>query len=253
MPTSAASAGIGPKPAQQILSTPDTLLLAAWFGLVAGILELCGLILTKHVFHTTEFYKQGKFFWWGVPLSNLAILLVPGIVAAGFNGFRLGPVPLRVATWMLATLALWAFLLNMPIAGWAGLLLAAGLGRTIGRRVLALVSRSRRWMYRSLAALAGLLVTIAAVSIGGQAIAGYLATARLPAPPKSAPNVLLLVMDTVRAESLSLQGYKRDTTPQLTGWAERGVKFDWAMAPACWTFPSHCSFFTGYWPYKPGL
>ena len=105
-------------------------------------------------------------------------------------------------------------------------------------------------MYRSLAALAGLLITIAVVSIGGQAIAEYVSLARLPLPPKSAPNVLLLVMDTVRAESLSLQGYHRETTPQLTRWARRGIKFDWAMAPACWTFPSHCSIFTGQWPYK---
>ena len=123
MPTSAAKAGIGPTPNQHVLSTSDILLLAVWFGLVAGFLELCGLVLSKQVLHTTEYYKQGKFFWWGVPLSNLVILIIPGTAAAGFSRFRLGPVPLRVSIWMLATLALWALLLNMPIAGWAGLLL----------------------------------------------------------------------------------------------------------------------------------
>src|SRR5262249_45346123 len=39
-------------------------------------------------------------------------------------------------------------------------------------------------------------------------------------------------------------------SPQLQRWARRGVKFEWAMAPACWTFPSHCAFFTGQWPYQ---
>jgi len=140
----------------------------------------------------------------------------------------------------------------MPVAGWSGLLLAMGLGREISRQILAMLSRSRRWMYLSLTALAGLLVAIAGVVIGGQSIAELASSARLPSPPKSAPNVLLLVMDTVRAESVSLQGYKRETTPDLTRWARRGIKFDWAMAPACWTYSSHSSIFTGQWPYKLG-
>ena len=55
-------------------------------------------------------------------------------------------------------------------------------------------------------------------------------------------------MDTVRAESLSLYGYNRETTPHLARWARKGVRFERAMAPAPWTFPSHCSFLTGQWP-----
>jgi arylsulfatase A-like enzyme len=70
----------------------------------------------------------------------------------------------------------------------------------------------------------------------------------LPAPPAAARNAVLIVMDTVRADSLSLHGYSRDTTPQLARWAKQGVRFDWALAPAPWTFPSHCSFLTGQWP-----
>ena len=61
---------------------------------------------------------------------------------------------------------------------------------------------------------------------------------------------MLIVWDTVRASYTSLHGYPRDTTPNLSAWARKGVRFDRAVAPAPWTFPSHCSFFTGQWPFR---
>ena len=61
---------------------------------------------------------------------------------------------------------------------------------------------------------------------------------------------MLIVWDTVRSYNLSLHGYPRDTTPNLTKWALKGVRYDRALAPAPWTYPSHSSFFTGQWPFK---
>jgi arylsulfatase A-like enzyme len=149
---------------------------------------------------------------------------------------------------MFATLGLWGALLNLPLKGVASLLLAAGLGRGIGRAVAGLGPVARRWGRRSLVGLVGSLGVIAVVSISRHALDESRALARLPAPPRGVPNVLFIVLDTVRASSLSLYGYPRETTPQLTRWARRGVRFDWAVAPACWTYPSHCSFFTGRRP-----
>ena len=62
--------------------------------------------------------------------------------------------------------------------------------------------------------------------------------------------MLFIVLDTVRAESLSLYGYNRDTSPNLTRLAQRGVRFDQARTAAAWTLPSHASMFTGRWPYE---
>jgi arylsulfatase A-like enzyme len=139
--------------------------------------------------------------------------------------------------------------LNLPLVGAASLLLAAGLGRWISRTVAAVGPRLARWGRISLLGLAGLLLVIASIAIGRQFLAELRAGHRLGAPPKGgAPNVLFIVLDTVRAANLSLYGYTRETTPQLTRWATRGVRFDWAVAPSCWTYPSHCSFFTGRWP-----
>ena len=63
-----------------------------------------------------------------------------------------------------------------------------------------------------------------------------------------APNVLLIVMDTVRADHLSLDGYPRPTSPNLERLARRGVNYTRARAAAPWTLPSHASLFTGRWP-----
>lgn len=58
----------------------------------------------------------------------------------------------------------------------------------------------------------------------------------LPGP--DVPNVLLIVLDTVRADRLSLYGYHRATTPALARLAERGIRFDAARATAPWTLAS---------------
>jgi len=72
----------------------------------------------------------------------------------------------------------------------------------------------------------------------------------LPKPAGSAPNVLLIVWDTVRRDQLSTYGYKRPTTPRLDEIARRGVRFDHTIAAAPWTLPSHASMFTGRWPHE---
>ncbi len=65
-----------------------------------------------------------------------------------------------------------------------------------------------------------------------------------------AKNILLIVLDTVRASNLSMYGYGKSTTPNLARYAARGVRFDRAFATAPWTAPSHASMFTGRWPHE---
>ena len=72
---------------------------------------------------------------------------------------------------------------------------------------------------------------------------------RPPAKP-GVPNVLLIVLDDVRAASLSLYGYDRPTTPNLERLARRGVVFSEARSTAPWTLPSHASMMTGRWPHE---
>lgn len=62
------------------------------------------------------------------------------------------------------------------------------------------------------------------------------------------PNVILIVLDSVRADHLSCYGHERPTTPHIDRLAEAGVRYDRAYAASCWTLPSHASLFTGLYP-----
>ena len=61
-------------------------------------------------------------------------------------------------------------------------------------------------------------------------------------PPKS---VVLIVLDTVRADHLGVYGYSRETTPHLDAFAARSMVYRRAMSSAPWTLPAHASLFTG--------
>ena len=58
-------------------------------------------------------------------------------------------------------------------------------------------------------------------------------------------NVILIVVDTMRADRASLYGYERETTPRISAWAERGAVFERALAPSSWTVPSMGMLLTG--------
>lgn len=62
------------------------------------------------------------------------------------------------------------------------------------------------------------------------------------------PDILLIILDTLRRDHLSTYGYWRETSPCLDDFSTRMTVFDRAIAPAQWTVPSHASMFTGIYP-----
>jgi arylsulfatase A-like enzyme len=73
-----------------------------------------------------------------------------------------------------------------------------------------------------------------------------------PVTPLGKPNILLVSIDTLRADHLGCYGYGRDTSPNLDELAGEGVLFRQAIAPSTWTLPSHASMLTGLYPHKHG-
>ncbi len=71
-----------------------------------------------------------------------------------------------------------------------------------------------------------------------------------PAPPPVAPgpNVILIVVDTLRADHLSQYGHSRDTSSALSQLSDASVRFENCSSPAPWTAPSVASLFTGLSP-----
>lgn len=73
------------------------------------------------------------------------------------------------------------------------------------------------------------------------------------ARPSRRFNVLLITLDTTRADRIGCYGYAAAATPSLDALARRGVLFERAYAPAPLTLPSHASMLTGLYPPEHGL
>lgn len=76
-----------------------------------------------------------------------------------------------------------------------------------------------------------------------------LSCASEPPPPR---NLLLVTLDTLRADHLGAYGYDRPTSPHLDAFAERAALFEDALCNVPTTLPSHVSFFTGLPPARHG-
>jgi hypothetical protein len=62
------------------------------------------------------------------------------------------------------------------------------------------------------------------------------------------PDVLLIVLDTTRADRMSLYGYARPTTAHLGDFARTATTYEHAQSQGVWTLPGHASLFTGLYP-----
>jgi arylsulfatase A-like enzyme len=84
-------------------------------------------------------------------------------------------------------------------------------------------------------------------------IAAFVAFPACAPPDAGPPNLLIISIDTLRADHVGSYGYGRKTTPALDRLAREGVLFENAVANSPWTLPSHASLFTGLYPRSHGL
>jgi arylsulfatase A-like enzyme len=243
-PAASPSGGLAPR---------DILLFAVWIGLASGLLEL-GVIHVQDLLDpkvTVEDIRTNQHYPWMVPLSTLALVLLPGLAAAAAVRLRAGGVWSRhVPAALVGTGLIGPLLAVRGLHAGACALLAGGASVQLGpilRDRRAFAARLARWTLPVLAAIvAGLGLSRGGLVFRGEAAA----LAGLPPAPPAAPNVLFIVLDNVRADHLSLYGYHRPTSPFLERLARRGIRFDHARAPAPWTLPSHASMLTGRWPHE---
>ena len=183
---------------------------------------------------------------WMAPLGSLLVFGLPAALLA--TGTLIHPrlVSMRVATFCLVSLFAFSLLIEFktiwPVA-W--ILVAIGIGIRTSAGLAALSSRQMRRFGMGALVVATLLGGIGLAQRALQVRAEARGLAALPPATPGAPNVVLVILDTVRATSLSLYGYERETTPYLDGWAKDAVVFDWAFSTAPWTLPSHAGMFTG--------
>jgi arylsulfatase A-like enzyme/Flp pilus assembly protein TadD len=101
----------------------------------------------------------------------------------------------------------------------------------------------------AVASSAGLLVGCGS----GETGTGSEPPAATPRAAASPPNLLLVTMDTTRADALGAYGQSRDTTPNIDRLARSGVLFEHVATTNPETLPAHSSIFTGTYPYVHGV
>lgn len=227
---------------------PNLILVAAWFGLATGFIEVSVLLLGKGFFHKLLLF--GPHVVWMAPLAELIFFVMSGCVFLVLQRLlKIGPLP--VIIFVLAFFSFLGLTLMFPkLQHYAALLLSAGLAVQTARTVRTHLAGFRWLVRRTTPAMLALTILAAAGQSGWQLISERKAMANLKSTAPNSPNVLIIVLDTVRAQSLSAYGYSRPTTPQLEKLAKNGVLFEQAISPAPWTLVSHGTMFTGHFPHE---
>lgn len=210
--------------------------------LIVGILE--GFIV----------FTKGRFLdidlLWTVPFFNLVVILPIFLIIL--------PISFTVGRW---TSLLGTFLCFFCIRVYDSMrTFYPGAGRTVSLLtatllailVVLLLHHFRGALLRNVhiraVVLSGTVFVLAVVVTLGQALIERRTISRLPVARVGAPNVLLIIVDTLRADHLSCYGYSKNTSPNIDRLSREGVLFENAIAPSSWTLPSHASMLTGKYP-----
>jgi arylsulfatase A-like enzyme len=145
--------------------------------------------------------------------------------------------------------------LGIPVRPWYFMLgalelLAAVAAAWLGRRWRRAGGLYRIWAPNRAAVGLAIVLMATAFGLGVEPSAPVLPHLQLDRASGTSghPNVILIVMDTVRADHLSLYGYERDTTPNLKEMASDATVYRQAISAADITLTSHASIFTGLYP-----
>jgi arylsulfatase A-like enzyme len=242
--------------AVRLASIRQVLISAAWFGLLTGLVE--GVAL----------WALQQFGLMGGQLTFLGFSAEIIWIAAGFDlllfsalGLVLGAVawflprlPVAVVSvFVFGYLALFDWLVVL-LAGrvriWAIPVPAIGLAVQLARWVRVRHHAVGRFWQQSLPWLAGVAL-LAFVGIQGSFyLVEQVGSSRLPAADADIPNVLVLLVDALRADHVSSYGYLRTTSPNIDRIAGQGVLFENAYSTSSWTQPSHASLLTGRYTYE---
>ena len=222
----------------------------------AGFIEGAGLLLFQRI----NWARWGPMMHvspeiiWTSPIVDIIIFLIVALICY---------IAARVAPGLPAMQALVFLLTFLTIYDWltvtsrlyhrACLLLAFGVAvaftRWCGKKENSLL---QFWRKATPLIVTAWVIVFAAIQ-GGSWLREQSAAAKLPTAPANAPNVLVIVVDTLRADHVSSYGYSRSTTPNLDRLAQQGVSFENAISTCSWSLPSHVSLLTGRYQFEHGV
>jgi arylsulfatase A-like enzyme len=232
-----------------VVGAGAVLLAVGTLALAVGVLEVTALWLRHRL--TGQMISVGPRIIWMAPLGYLLLVAPLALVLAVLA--RL--VPRRTAGLLAFGLAVVSGTAVVTLVGLAtmqrldlGAMLLLGVGVAV--QVARVSVRRARSIARAAPWTFGVLTLVLALAAAGIEIRRAVRSRQPAAARHSGPNVLFLVLDTVRAIDLGLYGYDLATTPRLDALARRGIVFENAFATSSWTLPSHLSMFTGRFPHE---
>ncbi len=187
----------------------------------------------------------------GLGVLRFGVLLVPALLALHWRHHDGARRPLLGWALLLQSAAAaglggW----SVPRYVWLDLLTGAPVRvAAVGALLLGLTLLAFRWRVAAGFAAAGATLAV-----------GILTGTRVPDPGSTkdaaqrpgGPNLIVITLDTVRADHVSAYGYARATTPQLDRFAQRATLFEHAYANSPYTLSTHASLFTGLLPSEHG-
>src|SRR5262245_1678860 len=94
-------------------------------------------------------------------------------------------------------------------------------------------------------------VLLLIIVLAAAASAGFFLYSRYR--PRTPQNVILITIDTLRADHMSVYGYKRDTSPEIARRAKDAIVFERALVQWPKTVPSMVSMFSSTYPHTNGI
>jgi arylsulfatase A-like enzyme len=226
----------------------------AWEAKLAVLPELLALDLVVALVLGAVVGGLGALVARGRSRGAVGYLWVLGALVLALDvGFWLATIPLGIdATWW--RLIQWRLVRSFVLDGALVALVTLASALAVSRIALAAVEHRPRLARRAAIATAALLALLGGVSRGGGAIRAGSAPSAASAPSVGAGwNVLLISIDSLRADHLGCYGYRRETSPAIDRLAGEGIRFTQAMSPTSWTLPSHISLFSGRYTLSHGV
>ena len=230
---------------------------AAW-GIVLGLVFGCWDIrLHADLAHGTPWLAADRVRAFLPPAAGggAAIVLTIGLALATARRGR--AAPLRVLAGLGTLAAAWGACSAVDLLRWHAWMrvlwrhdaLSAGALATIA--VIAISAALALTLGRRRAPRARVAASLAIVALAAGVVSALpLAMGRRAA---GRPSLVLVSLDTLRADRLGIMGYARPTSPLLDRLAAEGAVFERAFSAAPWTLPSHASLFTSLLPYDHGV
>jgi hypothetical protein len=190
-----------------------------WFGVLSALGGIAFLWMKGFIGGATVYLRCHSM--WMAPAVNVAILGIAGLAALPVVMRLSRPMALRVTCVVLGSVGFLGILCLESGRTFSRIhfipkvILAVGLAIALQSLIARCALGFERFVRHTTIGLILLVLVLTAVVGGRQYFHERENIVGLPDPPESTPNVLLIVLDTVRAQSMSLYGYERATTPFL--------------------------------------